>query len=78
MKKQKIIIALLCNLCDQSFFALRDLKRHIAAVHNGKKDFKCDICKKLFPSKFNLNRHIRDVHKKARNKEKSRIQRIQV
>ena len=51
-----------CNLCDQSFFALSDLKRQIAMVHNGEKEFKCDICQKLFPSKFNANRHIKEVH----------------
>ena len=37
--------------------------KHIAAVHEGRKDYKCDLCQKQFSYKDNLRQHIDAVHK---------------
>ena len=38
------------------------LKKHIQAVHEGKKPFKCEHCKYASAEKNKLNRHIEAVH----------------
>ena len=61
-----------CEICEnehfitKTFLARKDLNRHIAAVHEGKKPFKCKICNFEFSLKGNLNKHISSVHEKQR------------
>ena len=38
------------------------LKRHIAVVHEGQKNFLCDLCPKAFGTKNNLKNHKIHVH----------------
>ena len=38
------------------------LKRHIVAVHDGKKDHQCDSCGKAFSQAGDLKQHIHGVH----------------
>ena len=38
------------------------MNKHIATVHEGKKQFKCDICNANFGQKGDRNRHVTTVH----------------
>ena len=38
------------------------MRRHIIAIHEGKKQFKCDICFATFGEKGTLNRQFETVH----------------
>ena len=42
----------------KSFSYEKDLKRHIRAVHEGRKDHKCSSCQKSFTQVANLKKHI--------------------
>ena len=39
------------------------MKRHVAAVHEGKKPFKCEICTYRSSKKLDMNGHVATVHK---------------
>ena len=54
--------ALLCEQCSYPFKTTSALKKHVAAVHERRKDFVCDVCAKGFPSKGNLKYHRQTVH----------------
>merc|ERR1719510_1254414 len=63
-----------CPICGITFRIDRGvgyLRRHIEAVHEGKKRFQCDICKKQFAEKTNLNRHVSSVHEGKKRKKQS-------
>ena len=38
------------------------LNKHVARVHEGKKQFKCNICDSMFGVKGKLNVHVATVH----------------
>ena len=42
-----------------------NLKKHIEAVHEGKKPHKCVICEATFTQKTSLKKHITNVHEKV-------------
>ena len=48
-----------CKLCDKTFTADRNLKRHIYTVHEGHKDFQCEQCHQFYSSKQVLERHMK-------------------
>ena len=37
-----------CEYCNKEFSKSRNLKRHIASLHEGVKNFKCELCSKAF------------------------------
>ena len=37
-----------CEYCNKEFSKNRNLKRHIASLHEGVKNFKCELCSKAF------------------------------
>ena len=43
------------------------LKRHINAVHNGKKEYTCDSCETSFHQAANLKTHIISVHNEQKD-----------
>ena len=51
-----------CQICDSSLKSKRNLKNHIASVHERKKPFKCIICDTSFTTKQSLKNHIASVH----------------
>ena len=51
-----------CNVCYASFAQNRDLKRHMASVHEVKKPFQCNICDVKFTVKSSLKNHMESVH----------------
>ena len=60
----------LCSICNTSFTTKKNLKRHVANVHEGKKSMRkknpqCLICEKVFPDN-NLKRLITSVHEEKR------------
>ena len=52
----------ICEICDDNFGQKGNLQRHLATVHEGKKQFKCSICNKNFEQKRDLNKHVATVH----------------
>ena len=58
--------ALHCTMCEASFSVPQTLKKHIAAVHEGKKPFTCNLCSTSFSEKGNLLRHVYSVHEKIK------------
>ena len=53
-------------MCEASFSVPQTLKKHIAAVHEGKKPFTCNLCSTSFSEKGNLLRHVYSVHEKIK------------
>ena len=51
-----------CDVCCTLFATERNLKKHIASVHEGKKLFQCNICVVSFAQKSQLNRHTASIH----------------
>ena len=43
------------------------MNRHVATVHEEKKQFKCDICNDDFKSKHVMKEHIEKIHKGKEN-----------
>ena len=54
-----------CTYCEQEFFRLDNLNRHISNIHKTDKCFSCPICEENFSRQDNGDRHINDVHKSA-------------
>lgn len=50
-----------------------DLNRHIASVHDGKKDHKCLDCSEYFSRKSALNRHRERKHRKPKQRNCSEV-----
>ena len=48
--------------CEWAFHANADLKKHIEAVHEGRKDYQCTHCGKAFGSIKTMKRHRETVH----------------
>ena len=44
-----------------------DLKKHIARVHDGEKNFSCDHCDLKFFDTSNLKRHVASIHEGLKN-----------
>ena len=55
-----------CDSCEQTFSQKSNLKRHIATIHETKREFSCDVCGKDFSSNSNLKIHIQEVHMKIK------------
>ena len=55
-----------CPICQHKFHSLRDLKRHINGVHEGKKEVQCQLCGKFFSCSNTLSTHVRCVHLKIK------------
>ena len=57
-----------CHICDATFVEYRNLKNHIAFVHERDKQIlhKCDVCKNDFLSRSDLKRHVLRVHEKEK------------
>ena len=70
MKETKVKIFHSCDICSKKFDSKKDLRRHIEAVHEGKKENKCDFCGKAFFMKSRLEVHIKDIHGEG-NREKT-------
>ena len=52
-----------CNICNQSFSRVFDLKKHIHIIHEGRKDYECKSCGKSFTKSGSLKKHNHVVHK---------------
>ena len=53
----------LCQICNKSFSAVKNLNRHIKLVHHGAKTNCCDSCELSFVRKEDLEGHNNNVHK---------------
>ena len=62
MKKAKEKAAFKCTECSRVFGLKTNLKKHIEAVHEGKKPFVCPRKSSRFARKQDLNRHVKAVH----------------
>ena len=51
-----------CIKCNFAFDKSGELKRHIAAVHEGKKPYQCRICNECFLINSERKKHIEAVH----------------
>ena len=51
-----------CSICNTNFEQKRDLNKHVATAHVGKKPFICEMCNANFEQKVNLNKHVATVH----------------
>ena len=51
-----------CELCDYNSSQKGNLKRHMEAVHEGKKPFKCSACDYKCSEKGSLKRHVLLLH----------------
>ena len=51
-----------CSYCDRGFTRRDNMKKHIAAVHEGQKPFKCSICEASFTQSHHLKTHTKTVH----------------
>ena len=62
-------ITFICSLCNVKVFTKKDLKAHIASVHEGTKPYSCSIrnCDSTFKTKKSLNRHINTIHERKKN-----------
>ena len=56
-----------CHICHHKFHSLRDLKRHISGVHEGRKEVQCQLCGKFFSCSNTLSTHVRCVHLKIKS-----------
>ena len=58
-----------CSLCNVKIFTKKDLKTHIALVHEGTKPYSCSIrnCNSTFKEKKNLNKHLKTIHEAKKN-----------
>ena len=54
-----------CTICQRGFNSPKDLRSHVNAIHEGKRDFKCNSCGKCFGRVHTLNVHIQRSHGKA-------------
>ena len=52
-----------CDSCDMSYTRKEHLKRHVNAVHEGKKNYNCNFCEMGFSRKDYLKRHVASIHK---------------
>ena len=52
---------IVCNICDETYMSMRDLKSHISSIHEGIK-FYCPLCKEEFTQKYGLDHHVRRFH----------------
>ena len=62
-----------CEICDGSFCYKRNLKKHVAIVHNYRvtnKDLKCGSCEKSFKLSDRLRKHIKTIHEGRRDNNK--------
>ena len=55
-----------CDVCQKSFVAPSQLKRHIT-VHKKTKDYTCNFCQKIFLVPSKLKRHL-EVHENSGKK----------
>ena len=60
-----------CNLCDERFSQLANLKRHRRLVHEGtkideSKNIECDICLKTFSNPYILRKHKNAKHENVK------------
>lgn len=51
-----------CNICGKGFTQWGAMMRHIAAIHEKRKDVKCPLCNKCFSRKDYLKLHIQKCH----------------
>ena len=51
-------VALQCEYCQRAFSNKKSLKRHVASVHERKKQFQCENCDMAFSTRNNLNKHV--------------------
>lgn len=60
------------DACGKTFTVNGNLKKHIAAKHEHRKDFKCTFagCTRRFAKKFNMMRHL-NVHRSRNDKRSS-------
>ena len=66
----KISESLRCDLCEKTLTSKKDLRRHIDAVHGGKKDFLCNICNMTFTQISGYDKHQRSVHENPSTQKK--------
>ena len=68
MKKAKEKVAFKCPECSRVFALKNNLKKHIEAVHEGKKPFVCPRKSSRFARKQDLNRHVKAVHEGVKHR----------
>mmetsp|Transcript_16336 Transcript_16336/g.28234 ORF Transcript_16336/g.28234 Transcript_16336/m.28234 type:complete len:307 (-) Transcript_16336:1295-2215(-) len=53
-----------CPYCGKVYCSKQYVRKHIAAVHENRRDFPCPVCNKEFTQSSSLKRHIDLVHEK--------------
>lgn len=56
-----------CPVCGKYLSSPFSLKRHIACLHESKKEYRCEHCAKAFASNYHLNRHVNSKHTHTRH-----------
>ena len=65
-----------CHYCEKSFAQKRNLREHIAGMHENRKDFKCNSCDKAFAGKRLLHQHIVRVHEKQTHHNNDNVNKV--
>ena len=53
----------MCDICNQSYSRICNLKRHMKLIHERQREYMCDICDQLFFRIENFKMHMKKVHK---------------
>ena len=52
-----------CDICNQEFTCIQNLRKHKIDIHGIMKSFSCNICHKVFNKKNQLMSHRYEVHR---------------
>ena len=55
-----------CEICKRVFNDIKNRKRHIRTVHEGKKPYICNMCKTAYGQSDGLKKHISSFHNKEK------------
>ena len=52
----------ICQVCGASFVSKGNLKQHMEAIHEKKRDFACNVCDAKFYFKHKMEEHVKGMN----------------